>query len=70
MSDQSERMTSNILMNYMPSTRMTGHDKRLYNNDPVVHNVATQLVVAMKEFGILKVASAFRAAVAIYYYQK
>ena len=42
--------------------QLTGHDRRLYLNDPIVHNIATMLAKAMLEYGIPKVAAAFRAA--------
>lgn len=41
---------------------LTAHDARLFRNDPIVYNIASALTLAMKEYGIPKVAAAFRAA--------
>lgn len=44
------------------SPEMTDHDKRLFQNDPIVYQLAKNMTQAMMEFGIKKVAAAFRAA--------
>ena len=40
------------------SYKLTIHDAKLFGNDAVVHNVATQLFLAMEEHGIPKIAAA------------
>ena len=42
--------------------QLTEHDRRLYMDDAFVHNLATHLAKAMQEYGVPKVAAAFRAA--------
>ena len=51
------------------SYKLTIHDAKLFGNDAVVHNVATQLFLAMEEHGIPKIAAAFRAALAMLEHQ-
>lgn len=51
------------------SYKLTVHDAKLFGNDAVVHNVATQLFLAMEEHGILKITAAFRAALAMLEHQ-
>ena len=42
--------------------RLTEHDRRLVLNDAVAYNLASALAKAMQEYGVPKVAAAFRAA--------
>lgn len=51
------------------SYKLTTHDAKLFGNDAVVHNVATQLFLVMEEHGIPKIAAAFRAALAMLEHQ-
>lgn len=48
------------------AVHLTAHDARLFMNDPIVHNAAQQLAMWMKEFGVPKVAAAFRAALILH----
>jgi len=42
--------------------RLTAHDRRLYETDPVVHDVAHMLARSMCDYGVPIVAAAFRLA--------
>lgn len=42
--------------------RLTEHDRRLVLNDAIVYNMASTLAKAMQEYGVPKIAAAFRAA--------
>jgi len=45
---------------------LTAHDARLLRNDAVVYTMATHLAKAMQEYGISKIAAAFRAALVMH----
>lgn len=42
--------------------QLTEHDRRLVLNDAVVYNMASVIAKAMQEYGVPKIAAAFRAA--------
>ena len=50
--------------------QMTEHDARLFMNDPIVHNASSYLAKLMLEYGVPKIAAAFRAALVLYNREK
>ena len=42
--------------------RLTEHDRRLFMDDVMVNYIASQLARAMQEYGVPKIAAAFRVA--------
>lgn len=42
--------------------RLTEHDRRMFMDDVMVNYIASQLARAMREYGVPKIAAAFRVA--------
>jgi hypothetical protein len=53
---------SDRLQRSLATQNLTAHDAYLLTNDPIVYNIATVLTLAIREYGIPKIAAAFRAA--------
>lgn len=48
------------------AVHLTAHDARLFMNDPIVNRIASTLALAIREYGVPKIAAAFRAALILY----
>ena len=56
---------SNKLIKLSSANRMTEHDRLLFMNDVIVYNMASAFAQVMQEYGVPKIAAAFRAALII-----
>ena len=61
---------SDRLRRLSATQHLTAHDARLLRNDAIVHTIATHLAKAMQEYGIPKIAAAFRAALVMHIREK
>ena len=53
---------SDRIIKLSTARQLTEHDRRLVLNDNVAYNMASALAKAMQEYGVPKIAAAFRVA--------